>query len=414
MIVRPFKGLRPREDMVEKVAVRPYDVVTTEEAREVAKKNPYCFYRVTRPEIDFEGDVDPKSDEVIKKAKENLEWLIKEGVMIQDEKPLFYVYKMQKGDHTQIGLIATFSVDEYQQGKIKKHELTRKEKEDERAKHVYILKAHTGPVYLMYKSDEEVNKTFESVVENHSPIYDFTDRAGVIHTVYLVEDENKIKEIKEAFEKVEAFYIADGHHRAAAASRARELFKAENPDHTGEEEYNFFLAVVFPHDRLKVYEYNRVVKDLNGMTKEEFLKKLEEKFTVEKAPKTPYRPEKVHEFGLYFGNGEWYVIRPKEGIFDPNHPVEKLDVQILQKNVLSPLLGIENPRTDPRIDFVPAVNGLGELMEFVDKKGWKVGFALYPTPVEAIIEVSDAGLIMPPKSTWFDPKLKSGIVVHLI
>ncbi len=414
MIVRPFKGLRPRKDMVEKIAVRPYDVVTTEEARRIAKENPYCFYRVTRPEIDFEGEVDTKSDEVIKKARENLEWLIKEGVMIQDDRPCFYVYRLQRGDHSQIGLVATFSVDEYQQEKIKKHELTRKDKEDERAKHVYITRAHTGPVYLMYKSDEEVNRTFESVTNEKEPEYDFEDGSGVRHTFYLVCDEEKIREITEAFKNLDALYIADGHHRAAAAARAREWWKKENPNHTGDEEYNFFLAVVFPHDRLKVYEYNRVVKDLNGMSKEEFLEKLKEKFNVEKASQTPYRPRRIHEFGIYFGNGEWYVMTPKEGVFDPDHPVEKLDVQILQKNVLSPLLGIENPRTDPRISFVPAVYGLGELVDAVDKKGFAVGFALYPTPVEAIMEIADAGLIMPPKSTWFDPKLKSGIVVHLI
>ena len=414
MIVRPFRGLRPRKDMVEKVAVRPYDVVSTEEAREEARKNPYCFYRVTRPEIDFEGDVDTKSKEVLKKAKENLEWLIKEGVMIQDEKPCFYVYRLQRGDHVQVGLLATFSVDEYVSDKIKKHELTRKEKEDERAMHVYIVRAHTGPVYLMYKSDESVNRTFESVVNEKEPEYDFTDGTGVRHTLYLVCEDEKINEIVEAFKKIDAFYIADGHHRAAAAARAREWFKNENPNHTGEEEYNYFLAVVFPHDRLKVYEYNRVVKDLNGMSKEEFLEKVREKFDVSVASEKPYRPKEVHEFGVYFGNGEWYVMKPKDGTFDPNHPVEKLDVSILQNNLLAPILGIENPRTDPRIDFVPAVHGLGDLVKFVDEGGFKIGFTLYPTPVEAIMEVSDAKLIMPPKSTWFDPKLKSGIVVHLI
>ncbi len=414
MVVRPFKGLRPRKDMVEKVAVRPYDVVTTEEAREVAKKNPYCFYRVTRPEIDFEQSVDTQSEKVLKKARENLEWLIKEGVMILDEKPCLYVYRLQRGNHVQIGLVASFSVDEYIEDKIKKHELTRREKEDERAKHVYIVKAHTGPVYLMYRSDEKVNKTFENVVNEKNPEYDFTDGTGVRHTLYVVDDQGKIDEIVKAFQNVKAFYIADGHHRAAAAARAREWFKNENASHNGDEEYNYFLAVVFPHDRLKVYEYNRVVKDLCGMSEEEFLQKISEKFDVREAPEKPYKPKKVHEFGLYLGNGNWYVFTPKSGTFDPDHPVEKLDVSILQNNLLAPILGIENPRTDPRIDFVPAVHGLGELVDFVDKRGYKVGFTLYPTPVEAIMEVSDAKLIMPPKSTWFDPKLKSGIIVHLI
>ncbi len=414
MIVRPFRALRPKREYVSRVAVRPYDVVTTEEARKVAKENPYCFYRITRPEIDFPEGVDTKSDEVIRRARENLEWLIDEGIMIQDEKPMLYVYKLQRGEHQQIGLVATFSVDEYERGSIKRHELTRKEKEDERAKHVYITRAHTGPVYLMYRSREDVNSTFEDVARNAEPEYDFTDGIGVRHTLFLVEDEKRMESIKKAFESVEAFYIADGHHRAAAAARAREWFRKENPNHTGDEEYNYFLAVVFPHDSLRVYEYNRVVRDLNGLSEEEFLKKISEKFHVERTDEIPYRPKKVHEFGLYLGKEKWYVLEPLEGTFDENHPVERLDVSILQNNILAPILGIENPRTDPRIDFVPAVYGLGDLVNYVDEKGWALGFTLYPTPVEAIMEVSDAGLIMPPKSTWFDPKLKSGIIVHLI
>ncbi len=409
MIVRPFRGLRPRKDMVEEIAVKPYDVVSEEEVRETVKKYPHSFFGVTRPEVNFEGKVDTQSEKVLKSARRALEELIERGYMFQDDRDYLYVYRLEYKGHVQTGLVATFSVDEYVQGKIKKHELTRKKKEDERAKHVYYVKAHTGPVYLTYRSDPEVNKTFENV--NEDPEYDFVFE-DVRHTFYVIKDEGKISEIVKAFEKIDSLYIADGHHRAAAAARAREWFKEENENHTGEEEYNFFLAVVFPHDKLKVYEYNRVVKDLNGMTAGEFLKKLSEKFEIREAERKPYRPEKVHEFGMYLGNGKWYVLTPKK--VDENDPVKSLDVSILQNEILSPILGIENPRTDPRIDFVPAVNGLGELVSYIDEKGWKVGFSLYPTPLEAIMKIADEGRVVPPKSTWFHPKLQSGLVVHLI
>ena len=266
----------------------------------------------------------------------------------------------------------------------------------------------------MYRSSERVNETFERFTDVLNPEYDFIDGIGVRHTLYLISDEGDIEKIVDAFKGVEAFYIADGHHRAAAASRAREWLRSENPNHTGEEEYNYFLGVVFPHDRLRVFEYNRVVKDLNGLQKGEFLEEIRERFHVEPAVEKPYRPKRVHEFGMYLGKEEWYVLKPKEGTFREDHPVERLDVSILQNNLLSPILGIENPRTDPRIDFVPAVYGLGDLVNYVDEKGWAVGFTLHPTPVEAIMEVADAGMTMPPKSTWFDPKLKSGVIVHLI
>ncbi len=413
MIVRPFKGLRPRKDVVEKIVVKPYDVVTEEEVREEVRRNPHSFFHVTRPEVNFDHRVDTQSKEVLLSAKKALEELIDEKLMIQDQQDCFYIYKLQYKDHVQTGLVATFSVDEYVLGKIKKHELTRKSKEDERAKHVYHVKAHTGPVYLTYRSDPKVNEAFESLVNEIKPEYDFTSD-NVRHSFYVLRDEKKIEDIISAFKSVDSFYIADGHHRAAAAARAREWFKKENPNHRGDEEYNFFLAVVFPHDKLKVYEYNRVVKDLNGLSEREFLERLSEKFFVEKAPEQPYRPKKIHEFGVYLGNGRWYVMRPKSEVAGENDLVKGFDVSILQDDVLSPILGVENPRTDPRIDFVPAVTGLGELVRYVDEKGWKVGFSLYPTPVEAIMKVADKGLVVPPKSTWFHPKLYSGLVVHLM
>lgn len=412
MIVRPFRGLRPRKDMIEKVAAKPYDVVTTEEARKEAQKNPYTFYKVTRPEINFQDEVDTHSDEVILKGKEVLDQYQKDNVMILEEKPAIYVYKEEWKGFSQIGIYATFSTQEYREGKIKKHELTRKDKEDERAKHVKLLKAHTGPVFLMYRSKPELD---ELIIKHTSktPEYGYVDDTGIHHTLWVVKDEKEINEIVDAFKSVNAFYIADGHHRAAAAARAAEEFAKENPNHTGEEEYNFFLAVLFPHNQLNILDYNRVVKDLNGLTEEEFLNKVSEKFIVEEAPKSPYKPEKKHEFGMYLNN-KWYKLTAKEGTYNENDVVSSLDVAILQENLLKPILGIENPRTDKRIDFVGGIKGMEELQKLVDSGEFKVAFSLFPTSIEDLLQVADEGKIMPPKSTWFEPKLKSGILVHLI
>ncbi|MBB6062061.1 uncharacterized protein (DUF1015 family) [Thermosipho japonicus] len=412
MVVRPFRGLRPRKDMIDKVAAKPYDVVSTEEARKEAERNPYTFYKVTRPEINFDGEVNTHSDEVILKGKEVLENFQKEGVMILEDKPAIYVYKEEWKGYSQIGIYATFSTQEYREGKIKKHELTRKDKEDERARHVKLMQAHTGPVFLMYRSRPEIDQ----LIIKHTtkePEYDYTDESGIHHTLWVVKDENEIKEIVDAFKSVDAFYIADGHHRAAAAARAAEELAKENPNHTGEEEYNFFLAVLFPHSQLHILDYNRVVKDLNGNSKEEFLKKVSEKFDIEDAPNSPFKPEKKHEFGMYL-DGKWYKLTAKEGTFDKNDVVSSLDVAILQDNLLNPILGIENPRTDKRINFVGGIKGVEELQKLVDSGEYTVAFALYPTSIEELLQVADEGKIMPPKSTWFEPKLKSGIIVHLM
>ncbi|EKF49848.1 hypothetical protein H17ap60334_03885 [Thermosipho africanus H17ap60334] len=412
MVVRPFRGLRPRKDMIDKVAAKPYDVVSTEEARKEAERNPYTFYKVTRPEINFDGEVDTHSDEVILKGKEVLENFQKEGVMILEDKPAIYVYKEEWKGYSQIGIYATFSTQEYREGKIKKHELTRKDKEDERARHVKLMQAHTGPVFLMYRSRPEIDQ----LIIKHTtkePEYDYTDESGIHHTLWVVKDENEIKEIVDAFKSVDAFYIADGHHRAAAAARAAEELAKENPNHTGEEEYNFFLAVLFPHSQLHILDYNRVVKDLNGNSKEEFLKKISAKFDIEDAPNSPFKPEKKHEFGMYL-DGKWYKLSAKEGTFDKNDVVSSLDVAILQNNLLNPILGIENPRTDKRINFVGGIKGVEELQRLVDSGEYTVAFALYPTSIEELLQVADEGKIMPPKSTWFEPKLKSGIIVHLM
>ncbi|MBT1248162.1 MULTISPECIES: DUF1015 family protein [unclassified Thermosipho (in: thermotogales)] len=410
MIVRPFRGLRPKKDMIEKVAAKPYDVVTTEEARKEAQKNPYTFYRVTRPEINFDGEVDTHSDEVILKGKEVLEQFQEDGVMILEDKPAIYVYREEWKGYSQTGIYATFSTKEYKDGKIKKHELTRKDKEDERARHVKLMKAHTGPVFLMYRSIPEV----DNLIIKHTtkePEYDYTDESGIHHTLWIVKNENEINEIVEAFKKVDAFYIADGHHRAAAAARAAEELAKENPNHTGEEEYNYFLAVLFPHTQLHILDYNRVVKDLNGHSKEEFLKKISENFNIEETEK--FKPSKKHEFGMYLDE-KWYRLTAKEGTYNENDVVSSLDVSILQENLLKPILGIENPRTDKRINFVGGIKGIEELEKLVNNGEYKVAFALYPTDIEDLLRVADEEKTMPPKSTWFEPKLKSGIIVHLM
>ncbi len=411
MVVRPFKAVRPRKDMVSKIAARPYDVVSEEQAKEAAKNNPYIFYKLTRPEINFEEKRSTTDPEVLEAGRKHLEWLIKEGYIIQEDKPAIYIYRQIWRGHTQTGFFATFSVDEYIAEKIKKHELTRKDKEDERAAHVRAVGAHTGPVFLMYKSNDKIDNIILEYA-NGEPEYDYIDETDVEHIVWVVKDEDKIKRLVDAFKDVDAFYIADGHHRAAAAVRAAQEYRKENPNHTGEEEYNFLLAALFPHNQLKILDYNRVLKDLNGNSKEEYLKKVSEKFDIEEVSGS-FKPTKKHEFGMYI-YGRWYKLTPKSGTYNEDDPIESLDVSILQNNLLAPIHGIENPRTDKRIDFVGGIHGIEELERIVRDGEAVVAFALYPTSLEDLLKVADAGKIMPPKSTWFEPKLKSGIVVHLI
>lgn len=411
MVVKPFKALRSTKEMVDKIAAKPYDVVTTEQAREVAQKNPYTFYKVSRPEINFDYDADTHDPKVLETGRKHLEWLMEQGFMLVEDKPAIYIYQQHWNNHVQTGFFATFSVDEYIENKIKKHELTRKDKEDERALHVKIVKAHSGPVFLMYKSKPHVD---ELIMRNAKgdPECDFTDESGVRHIVWVLKDETEINKITEAFKEIDAFYIADGHHRAAAAVRAAIDYRNENPNYTGEEEYNYFLAALFPHNQLKILDYNRVVRDLNGMTEDEFLRKVSEKFEITPFDNT-YKPESKHTIGMYL-NSKWYKLVPKQGIYDENDVIASLDVSILQNELLAPILGIENPRTDKRIDFVGGILGIEELVKLVDSGEFKVAFAMYPTSIDDLLKVADEGKIMPPKSTWFEPKLKSGIVVHLI
>lgn len=414
MTVKPFRALRPKREFAAKVAVKPYDVVSSEEARKAVLSNPLTFYRVTKPEVNFDSPVDPSCNEALELAKKNLQRYIDEGIFFQEDRECFYIYKQIAHDHVQTGLVATFSAKEYLESKIKKHELTRKDKEEERVRHIEYLRAQTGLVFLFYRANERLNTLLASLTETE-PEYDFFDEEGVRQVVYVVKDSDKIEEIRQEFAKLDAFYIADGHHRAAAAVKVAEKMASLNPNHSGFEEYNYFVGVVFPHDQLKIYDYNRVVKDLNGLTKEQFLNRLREVFFVEEAPTRPYKPTQKHEFGMLLGN-VWYRLRVKDSLLDesPSDPTKNLDVSILQREVLDKILNIKDPRTDKRIDFIGGVHGIAALEDYVLNKGWAVAFTLYPTSIEDLMKVSDAGLIMPPKSTWFEPKLKSGLFVHLI
>ncbi|NOX36337.1 MAG: DUF1015 domain-containing protein [Calditrichaeota bacterium] len=411
--VRPFRGLRPRKDLAAKVAAPPYDVLSSEEAREMARDNPYSFLHVNKPEIDLEPGIDLYDPRVYQKGAENLKRLIQQGVMFQDEEPRFYVYKQVMGSHEQIGLVACASVEEYEKDIIKKHEHTRPEKEDDRVRHIDHLNAQVGPVFLTYRADEEIDRLISEVIQ-HPPEYDFTSEDGVRHTFWVVSDPKWIQQIQAAFQKVDALYVADGHHRSAAAMRVKQKRQAENPHHTGEEEYNYFLVVIFPHNQMQILDYNRVVKDLNGMDRETFLRRIQEKFDVEALPEGQrYKPRQPHTFGMYL-QGRWYKLTARPGTFDENDPVKRLDVSILQENLLGPVLGIQDPRKDKRIDFVGGIRGLEELERRVDSGEWALAFALYPTSIEDLMAIADAGKVMPPKSTWFEPKLKSGLVVHLL
>ncbi len=410
--IKPFRGMRPVPENISKVASPPYDVLSSEEARERAKGNPLSFLHVVKPEIDLDSSIDIHDPRVYKKGAENLKYLIEQGVLMQDEKPCFYIYKLRMGDHEQVGLVAVASVEDYLRNKIKKHENTRLDKEEDRAKHIEALNAQTGPVFLTYHAKKKIDDLIKKGMEKN-PVYNFTGDYDVKHTLYLVDDEILINNIIEEFSKIDALYIADGHHRSAAAARVREKRKAQNPSHSGEEEYNFFLSVIFPDTQMKILDYNRVVKDLRNMSVEEFLSKIKEKFEVKNHNKTMYHPSKMHTFGMYL-DGQWYSLVTKENSFDSSDPIKQLDVSILQDNLLFPILGIENPRIDKRINFVGGIRGLKELERLVDSGEYRVAFSLYPTTIDQLMAVADAGKVMPPKSTWFEPKLASGVVIHML
>ncbi len=410
-VVKPFPGLRPKREFAETVASLPYDVLNSDEARELARGNPHSFLHVNKPEIDLPPGTEIYADEVYAKGDENLRKMIADGVMKQDRSLCYYLYAQTMGDHRQVGLVAGASVQEYIDDKIKKHELTREEKERDRVRHILTLGAQAGPVFLTYIARPEIDKQL-ATIQQTQPEYDFTAADGIRHTFWIVSSKLRVEMISNLFKKVPQLYVADGHHRSAAATIVAKKRRETNPDFTGSEAWNYFLAVIFPHDQMKILPYNRVVGDLGGLDSAEFLAKVEEKFYTSKG-NGAVEPERNRIFGMYL-DGQWYRLEAKPGSFDEDDPVEKLDVAILQNNLLRPVLGIEDPRTDARIDFVGGIRGTGELERRVDSGEMAVAFSLHATTIEQLIAIADAGKIMPPKSTWFEPKLRSGLVVHLI
>ncbi len=410
--IRPFRALRPQAELAENIAALPYDVMDTEEARAILANNPLSFLRVTKSEADLPQGIDAHSEAVYQRARENIGGYQLNGQMSVDENPYFYVYKQNMGVHEQIGLVAAASVEEYRQGKIKKHELTRPDKEDDRVRHIKYTAAQTGAVFLTYKAVPAIDRIIADIVARTRPVYAFKADDGISHTLYVVDSAEDIAVIRAVFAAVDALYIADGHHRSAAALRVADLCRANNPAHTGEEEYNYFLSVIFPDNMMQILDYNRVVKDLAGLSAEEFLKKTGERFLVEKLP-AQGKPPALHDFAMYLA-GDWYKLSAKTDSFDGKDPVGALDVSILQNNLLCPVLGIKDPRTDQRIGFVGGIRGLGELKKLVDSGAFAVAFALYPTSMRELMAIADSGEIMPPKSTWFEPKLRDAMAVHLI
>jgi uncharacterized protein (DUF1015 family) len=405
--IEPFKGIRPRKDIASKVASPPYDVLNSKEAKVITADNPLSFLRITKPEVDLADDVNLYSDEVYAKAKENFEKYQKENILIQDEEKRFYIYKQIWKNHEQIGLVAGASCQDYLDDVIKKHEYTREEKEKDRMRHIETLNANTGPVFLTFKHSDTIDALFAKAMEKE-PEYDFTKK-DVRHIFYVVDDGQLIENIKTEFANIDYLYVADGHHRSASGTNIKVLREKEKKNHTGDEEYNFFLSVIFPDNQMKILPYNRVVKDIKGMCKAEFFHLIEEKFTYEETELKA--PVKEKEFCLYI-DGKWYLLKAKDGSYNKDDAVESLDVAIMQNNLLAPILGIENPRTDKRIDFVGGIRGTEELEKLVDSGDFKIAISMYPTTIEQLFKVADSGNVMPPKSTWFEPKLESGLVVH--
>lgn len=406
--IEPFRAWRPQPHLAAQVASPPYDVLSSDEAREMAAGNPLSFLHVNKPEIDLPPGTDVYSDAVYAKGAENLRWLQAEGALVREPVPALYLYRQRMGDHVQTGLVAGASVDEYEADLIKKHEHTRRVKEDDRTRHVDALDANTGPVFLTYKARPEIDALAERLTAV-PPTYDFVAPDGIQHVLWVVADASDREALMDAFRRVPELYVADGHHRSAAATRIRAMRRESNPSHTGEEPYNFFLAVIFPDNQMKILDYNRVVRDLNGLESGAFIEAVGARFEVE--PTSDAKPRQPADFGMYL-EGSWYRLRARPGTFPAGDPVRSLDVSILQDNLLAPVLGIGDPRSDERIDFVGGIRGLGELERRVASGDWQVAFALHPTSIDQLFAVADAGLVMPPKSTWFEPKLRSGLIVR--
>ena len=409
-VFRPFPAYRPVKELADKVAALPYDVMSSREARELVKGNPYSFLHVDKAEIDFKCPVDQYAECVYKKAASNLNRMINDHVYVKEEKPCYYIYREIMDGRSQTGVVGCASIDDYIENRIKKHELTVAKKEEDRVCHVDACNANTGPIFLTYRNQKEITSVINAWKETHEPEYDFVSEDGIQHTIWIVDDEMILAILENAFDAVADFYIADGHHRAASAVRVGKKRREEHPDYTGTEEFNFFLSVLFPDNELAILDYNRVLKEWNGYTPETLLEKLKENFSIEESDHGRVRPEKQHTFGMYM-NGKWYYLSVKANLCHEDHPVDNLDVSILQEYVLTPIFGIEDPRTGQRIAFVGGIRGLKELERMVDG-GMAVAFSMYPTSVDELIRIADEGEIMPPKSTWFEPKLRSGIFVH--
>ncbi|NEW84905.1 MAG: DUF1015 domain-containing protein [Mariniphaga sp.] len=410
-VLKPFKGLRPPVELASKVASRPYDVLNSEEAREEAKGNPYTLLHIIKPEIDFPAGTDEHTEPVYQKAAENLDIWRNNSWLVKDAKDSLYIYAQTMEGRTQYGIVGCASVDDYLKGVIKKHELTRADKEEDRMKHVRITNANMEPVFFAYPAVKELDDIVADIVAIQSPVYDFVAEDGFGHHFWLVDNDQTIEKIVKLFAKIPATYVADGHHRTAAAALVGKEKRAENPNHTGDEEYNYFLAVHFPDNQLKIIDYNRTVKDLNGLSATALIDKIGEDFEIQKIGTEIYKPDQLHTFSMYL-KGEWYKLVTKTGCYNDNDPIGVLDVTILSNLILDNILGIKDLRTDKRIDFIGGIRGLGELKERVDAGEMKVAFALYPVSMEQLINIADSGNIMPPKTTWFEPKLRSGLVVH--
>ncbi|HNX44004.1 MAG TPA: DUF1015 family protein [Bacteroidales bacterium] len=411
-ILKAFKGLRPPKEIVKKLASRPYDVLNSSEARIEAEGNPYSLLHVTKAEIDLEPGIDEHSQAVYDKVVVNFDRFQKEGWLVQDNEEKLYIYAQTMEGRTQYGIVGCCHIDDYFNNVIKKHELTRKDKEDDRMIHVRITDANVEPVFFSYPSHKELDDMIGKYVKENKPEYDFVADDGFGHHFWVINDSRMISRIVEIFrDEIPSLYVADGHHRTAAAARVGQEKKAHNPSHTGKEEYNYFMAVIFPDDQLKIIDYNRVVRDLNGLTEKEFLDKLSEVFTIEKKGTEIFKPCCLHNFSLYLG-GNWYSLTAKPGQYNDNDPIGILDVTILSNLVLDRILGITDLRTSKRIDFVGGIRGLGALKKRVDSGEMKAAFALYPVSMKQLIDIADSGNIMPPKTTWFEPKLRSGLVIH--
>ena len=410
--VKPFRGLRPQKDIAARLSCLPYDVMNTQEAAQMAQGNPQSFLHITRAEIDLADGIDPHSKQVYDKSLHNFNDFQQKGWLFQDAEPKFYIYAQTMDGRTQYGIAGAAFCEDYQNSIIKKHELTRPDKEDDRMVHVNTLDANAEPVFLSYRAVPEIDAIVDNIVRNQQPEYVFVSADGFGHKFWVIDDAKTNARIEQLFaEQVPALYVADGHHRTAAAARVGLERKAHNPNHTGNEEYNYFLAVIFPDSQLKIMDYNRVIKDLNGNTESEFLDKLSKAFAVKDMGTEIYKPQHLHQMSLYMG-GHWYSLDAKPGTYDDGDPIGVLDVTILTKQVLDPILGITDLRTSKRIDFVGGIRGLGELKRRVDNGEMKCAFAMYPVSMSQLLDIADTGNIMPPKTTWFEPKLRSGLVVH--